>query len=69
MEGWVLSFVADNSEDKRITYWSGSGFTEDLTKSQFFLNIIEARQQAANLQGQYIDRTVTIIPAKNGIHF
>lgn len=69
MEGWILSFVTDNSEGQRTTYWSGSMFTEDVTKSQFFTNVIEARQQAANLQGQYIDRTVTIIPAKNGIHF
>lgn len=68
MDGYILSFALDSAEDGKLVYWSGSSFTEDISKSQFFSNVMEVRELAGSLQSQYVDRTVTILPAKNGVH-
>lgn len=68
MDGYILSFTLDSAEDDEIVYWSGSSFTDDISKSQFFSNVMEVRQLAGSLQSQYVDRTVTILPAKNGVY-
>lgn len=69
MQGYIISFTIDHIDGQRTSYWTGNGFAEDVVQSQFFTNIIEARQLAASLQSQYVDRTVNIISAKNGVHF
>lgn len=69
MNGYIITFEVDSEEGQKILYWAGSSFTEDIAKSQFFASAIEARPIAGSLQSQYIDRTVKIIPAKNGVHF
>lgn len=69
MEGYIISFEVDNTEGSKILYWAGASFTEDVLKSQFYTNAIEARQVLGGLQSQYIDRTAKLVPAKNGVHF
>lgn len=69
MEGYIIVFEVDNPEGQKTLYWAGNSFSENALESQFFANVFEARQLAGSLQSQYIDRTVKIVPAKNGVHF
>ena len=68
MNGYIIAFEVDSEETLKTLYWAENNFVDNIERSQFFASIIEARSIAGSLQTQYVDRTVKIISAKNGIY-
>lgn len=66
VEGYVIQLFPDD-QNLATAFWGGSGLTEDLNATAFFDDKTAVRQAAGNLQNQYTNYAVEIVPAMRGI--
>lgn len=65
MEGYVISMLRDG--ETQVKYWAGSNASEKLDDATFIPDVVAARTNAANLQNQFTDYHVILLPAFKGI--
>jgi hypothetical protein len=65
MDGYIISMVRDG--ETQVRYWAGSAASEKLDDATFISDVVAARQNAANLQNQFTDYHVVLVPVFKGI--
>lgn len=59
MERFIIQFKADANNEPN-TYWDGTINSTDLNDASLYLDLVNVRQAAGQLQSQFTDREVTI---------
>lgn len=61
MQGYIVSFLNPETFEPN-QFWTNSGISDTLDQGFLYQDVKEARLQLANLQAQYIDSDLKILP-------